>query len=754
MLLIAALFSACTGLRKLPQDAYLFTGAEIRYDSAQLLSDKQEANSNLTGLVKSTNTKLLWMRPFLAIHNLVKEPDKEKGLRYWMKYKLGEPPVLLSELNLQEINAAMVNRMVNLGHFDAKSAYQVKTYTKTAELVFDISPGRFYTLNSITFPQSDSVLPSKIRASSSETLIKNGATYHLQTLKDERSRIDKYLKNRGYFYFSPDYLLFNADSTIGNRSIDLDLILKPEIPKVSEIAYRLNRIYVFDDFSLDDYYPDTTIINNFYYVSSAHAYHPGTILDAVFLRPDSLYSRQSHYNTLSYLMGLGVYKFANARFSISDTLAGLMDVGLFLTPQKKMSLGAEISAAVKSNNYAGPGLNLNFKNRNTFRSAELLSVTLGGRFESQYGGNFGSETSYELTLDAKLTFPRFVPIRFKRNLSREYVPTTSINIGGGLFSRVRFYQFQSFNTTLAYSWQSSARISQSLQPFDISFTNLIESSPEFQDYLDKNPTIKRSFEEQLILGGGYNFNYSTMHIVARRTNFLINQGIELSGNLANVLMSALSGSKPDSENQQKIFDVPYSQYVRLRNEIRHFWQVGKDHRIGFRTIIGAAIPYGNSATIPYVKQFFVGGTNSVRAFRARTVGPGSYSPSDTLNGLYVDQSGDIKLEASLEYRFPMAGFLKGAVFADAGNIWLVNEDPQRPGAKFDSERFYKEFAVGAGFGLRVDITYVVVRLDFAFPLRKPDRPEGDRWIFNDVDLGSSQWRKENLIFNLAIGYPF
>lgn len=587
-----------------------------------------------------------------------------------------------------------------------------------------------------------------------KTLLKVGDPYNLSVLKDERNRIDKELKNKGYFYFSSDYLYYHADSALGNRRINLDLDVKPNIPLVSKTAFSFDKIFIFDDYSLENYHPDTTIIDHFYYVSNNHQFNPKTILDAVFIAPGNVYSRQDHYNTLSYLMGLGVYKFANARFVILDTLNGKMGAGIYLTPQQKMSVGAEFSAAVKTNNYVGPGLNLNLKNRNTFRGAELFSINLGGRFETQFSGDYKGETSYEVTLDGTLTFPRFVPFRFNRNLSREYVPKTAINLGGGLYSRVRYYNLQSFNLTLSYSWKSSPTITHTFKPADINFTKLLSSSDEFQKYLDENPTIKRSFEEQLIIGSGYTITYSNQSLKNKQNYFMVSQGLELSGNMANLITSGIHGTKPSPEGQHKILGVPYSQYVRLSNEIRYFWNLGRYDQIGIKTIAATAIPYGNSATIPYVKQFFVGGTNSVRAFRARTVGPGTYAPPDSVSNLYVDQSGDIKIEASLEYRFPIYGYFKGALFVDAGNIWLVNEDAQRPGGKFNFKTFTKELAVGSGLGLRADFTFVIIRFDMAFPLRKPYLPDGERWVVDKLQLGNPSWRKNNIVYNIAIGYPF
>ncbi len=753
-ILMVVLLSACTGLRKLGDDEHLFSGSKIEFDSVQFVTEPGPTRSELKGLVKpNPNIKFLWMRPFLSIHNMVKEPKKEKGFKYWLKYKLGKPPVKLADLNLSQINDAMVNRLENRGHFHALSDYEIIRKRKTAGVNFLEIPQKPYTIRSISFPEENTSLAKLIFSLRGETLIKTDNTYKLSDFEKERNRIDKLLKNRGYFYFSPNYLAFDADTTAGIRQIDAQLIIKPDTPLDARNAFRLGKITVFDDYSLQDYNPDTAMIGNYHYLSVNHYYKPRAILDAIFLEKDSLYSREMHYSTLSHLMGLGIYKYANARFIKADSISNILDVGILLTPHKKMSLGAEVSAQLKTNNYFGPGVKLSFKNRNTFRGAEMLSVNLGGRFETQYSGDNVGETNYEITLDGTLSIPRFVPFKFGEKTVRKYVPATNITVGGGLFTRVQLYELHSFYTSLGYHWRSSEKISQVLKPIDVSYTNLAKSSKEFEDYLDKNPTIRKSFDEQFILGGSYMFTYSNLHKRKNRTNIFYSGSLDVAGNMASLVTTTIEGFPPTSENQHKILGVPYSQYVRLRNEVRFFIKRNTRSNFGFRVIVANGMPYGNSSILPYVKQFYVGGTNSVRAFRARTVGPGSYNPPDSLSTVYIDQSGDIKLETSFEYRFTIIDFFKAALFVDVGNIWLASEDEQRPGSKFEWNKFYKEFAVGGGLGFRLDFSVVVVRFDFAYPLRKPYLPEGERWIFKKGE-SSADWHKNEMMLNIAIGYPF
>jgi outer membrane protein assembly factor BamA len=226
--------------------------------------------------------------------------------------------------------------------------------------------------------------------------------------------------------------------------------------------------------------------------------------------------------------------------------------------------------------------------------------------------------------------------------------------------------------------------------------------------------------------------------------------LDFSGNIAGLL----TGANSKAGDTIKVFGVPFSQFVKFENEFRHYYKFSKEAQIASRLIVGAAFAYGNSEEIPFIKQFFIGGTNSIRAFRARSIGPGSYhDPAINTNTFTEDQSGDLKLEFNTEYRAKLFGIVKGALFVDAGNIWLLTNNTDKVGAKF-SKDFLNEIAVGTGAGLRFDLSFLVLRTDFAFPIRKPYLPDGERWVLDQISFGSSSWRKENLIFNLAIGYPF
>jgi outer membrane protein assembly factor BamA len=228
--------------------------------------------------------------------------------------------------------------------------------------------------------------------------------------------------------------------------------------------------------------------------------------------------------------------------------------------------------------------------------------------------------------------------------------------------------------------------------------------------------------------------------------------VDFSGNLVNALQNAFDGQQETNNKNKNILGLPYAQYFKVNSDVRYFYKLSKKLTFASRLLAGVGVPYGNSSALPYKKQFFTGGTNSIRAFPARSIGPGTYVPEDTdANSLFFDQTGDIKLELNTELRFDIYGFLKGAFFIDAGNVWTVNEDVDRPGSQFNVATFYEQFAIGTGLGIRVDASFFVLRADWGIPLRNPSVTDNP-WVIDN--FGSSNWRRDNIILNIGIGYPF
>ncbi len=748
LLLGVIFFGSCTGTRKIPEGEFLYGGAEIKLRSDISRKKRKELNRDLENtLTPKPNGKLLWMRPGVSIHNTVKKPGKDKGIKHWWKYKIGKEPVLYDLENSEKVSAKLANTLFHKGFFQAKSEFEEYENGRVKYVNFIVETGVPHIVDTVVFPNDTTKLNALILKNKAGTLIEEGENYDLEKLKNERVRIAEDLKTNGYYFFEANDLYFRADSASTKNKVKLDLHLKPDIPKSALDPYRIDKIYVFDDYNIETKKNrDTTSIDDYYYLSTGHFIRPEIVLDEVFLEKGKYYNSEIHERTIRYLSALGNFRYVNIQYVNENDSAQTLDANIYLSPYKKYSISAELNAVTKTNNYAGPGIRLSFLNRNIFRGSEILSTNLNGRYDWQITNFDEGNTSLETSLETSLIIPRIVPFHQNKE-NKRYLGSSRATLGVGFYNRVKLYKFVTYSTSFKYSWAKQPRILHDLIPIDISLTNLLETSEEFEDYLDTNPSVRRSLEEQFIFGLSYNFTYNAM----KDKNFLYTGGIELAGNTLSMI-DRIGGDKPNSDDPSLILGVPYSQFVRLKNEVRKTFNVGKNTSIATRLIASAGFPYGNSSVLPYVRQFFAGGTNSIRAFRARSVGPGSYFPTDTASFFQVDQSGDIQLEANIEFRFPIVNYLKGALFLDAGNIWLINEDPFRPGGKFEWDSFYKQLAIGFGYGLRIDLDILVIRFDWAFPLYTPYIQEGSRW--NDIDFLSKQWRKDNIILNISIGYPF
>jgi outer membrane protein assembly factor BamA len=677
------------------------------------------------------------------------QPKKEKGIRHWIKNKIGKPPVLSRDVSPENISVLMKNRFFNLGYFNTDITFKKDALKKKFRILYGIIPGSRFRIDSVEYATGNSDLGKQILQAESSSKLSRGEPYMLQNLKSELDRIEYLVKDSGFYYFDSEFLIFRADTSNRDHQVDLRLNFKPNMPQLVYQKAYFNKIYILDDFSVEDYNPDTIEYRGFYYISNRHIFRPDIITDNIHMHPSYAYSRKMHLRTLNQLSDLGVYRFVNAEFE-EDSTSNLLNTYIYATPFKKSALTAELNGTIKTTNYVGPGARISWRHRNIFGGAEELFLNIIGNFEVQVGAD-SINTAYEAGVELGLDIPR--PLIFKRlRLNKESVPRTKILGGFNLYRRVELYTMNSFYTTFGYSWRKSVKVSHILNPIDYSFTKVTDQTDAFREYLENNPTVRKSFEEQFIIGSHYAFLYDNLQDLSQKGTAFFRGGIDLSGILTYFLFRSFSGRKPTNDDPYTIFGVPFSNYIMVSPEFRYYLKTGRQSVLATRALFGVGIPMGNSRVLPYVKQFFSGGTNSVRSFVARSIGPGSYlAPVENLG---IDQTGDIRLEFNLEYRFHFSKLFMGAAFVDAGNVWLRNADNERPGGEFQLNRFYKEFGIGTGFGFRFDLQVLVFRIDLAWPLYKPYFEEGERWVINDINFFSKDWRKANMIWNFAIGYPF
>lgn len=745
---------SCSGTSKIPKGDLLYVGHTIEIEKGKESKKiRKSIESELDGLIRpKPNKSFLGMRPALFFYNVYDTVKKEKGFKHWVKYKLGEEPVLMSEVDLEYNKKVIQNYVENKGFFNAESKADSTRTGKKAKANYQIKLNNQYKIKSIVYPKDSILLSMEINKLKEKSLLKIGKPYDLDQIKNERSRIDASLKERGFYYFNENYLLIQVDSTVANHEVDLILKIKSDIPEKAKNQYKINDIIVYPSFNLKRdtisskktdtiKYQDLTIIDN------KTVFKPLIFEKTLLFKKGDLYNRTTHNLSLNRLITLGTFKFVKNEFKENDSNKNQLDAYYYLTPLPKKSIQVETLAKTNSANYSGTELNINWSNRNTFKGAELLKISAFAGLEVQVSGQNNGFNVYRFGGEASLTWPRFIsPV--KMSSGSAYVPNTKALIGYEYQLRTQLYSLKTLNTSFGYIWKENERKEHDLNVVNIAYTSSNNVSDLYKSQIATNSSLQKVIDKQLILGTTYSYTYTNTMISNKKNNIYFKGGIDLSGNSTGLILGA-----NDSDNPKSILGVPFSQYTKAEVEFRHYYNFSKETKLASRIIIGAGIPYGNSKELPFIKQFFIGGTSSIRAFRARSIGPGTFNGNDTTNSFLPDQSGDLKLEMNAEFRGQIYDLVKGAVFVDAGNIWLLNENDEKPGAKFSS-KFLNQLAVGTGVGLRFDFNFLILRTDLAFPLRKPYLPQGQEWVIDDISFGNSTWRKDNLVFNLAIGYPF
>ncbi len=756
LIILCLVLYSCSNTRYIPQGSYLYTGAEIDIQSDSLSKSKRSVmQEELDQLVRPiANSSFLGFRPKLFFYNLAGNPSKTGKLRSWLRNKLGQAPVLYSQVNFETNTAILSNRLENQGYFNVQiQADTLVVGPKKRGVKYTVTPKNQYLINKVSYVKDSTALQELISQAGKYSRLRKSRPYDLDVIKEERVRFDNYVKNKGYYYFSPNDLLVQVDSSVGNHQVDLYVKIKQNTPKAALKAYTIDSIFVYTDYVLSDtnlqQEQDSSVLyNDLRIIDPKKTFKPKIFDQAIFFKEGQLYNRDQHNMSLNRLMNLGVFKFVKNSFEISDTLGHKLNAYYYLTPANPKAIRVELTGKTNSADYKGAELNVNWSNKNFFKGAEVFSVSAYAGADFQMSSENKGYDIYKAGIETSLTWPRLIsPWQFKNEST--YTPKTKATIGYEYLERSKLYALKSFKASWGYIYRSNPYIEHNFNPMEVLYVAPQHVSELYQESAVGNPSLEKVLDKQLIFGPTYSFTYTnTMHRFKQHTYYYRGM-VDLSGNITGLLM----GADYRKDRQKTIAGVPFSQYVKFDTELRHYWKLSRESQLVSRVRAGVGIAYGNSDGMPYSKQFFIGGTNSIRAFKARSLGPGSFNPYSLNTAFVPDQSGDMILEFNIEYRKKLFSIVNGALFVDMGNIWNLENISDRPGGKFSSD-FYKEIAIGAGAGLRFDITFLVLRLDLAFPLRIPYNLPGERWVIDKINFGDSKWRKDNLMFNLAIGYPF
>jgi outer membrane protein insertion porin family len=750
LLLAGTLFvlASCNVSKHIPTGDKLYGGAIVKVDSAMLSSEIKEEIAALPR--PKPNTNVLGVRYKLMFYDAVPDSTKKKGFFKRIFKNMTEPPVLFSKANPAFTVTRIRKRLFDFGYYHPNIRFDTVIKKEVAYWQYNVNPGLRYTIRSIALPEDSSEVTTIIREIANKSLLRVGDFLETETLNKERTRIDDTLKNRGYYFYFPEQILFQVD-TLHQGQADIVIRYRDDVPPRSMQQWKVGDISIYGNYSIQKdsiiQSQSGTRIKKFTIIDQTNKYNYGVYDRAILLEEGQIYQRQLHALSIERLMNLNTFKFVKFQFFPDSSKANQLHTKVYITPMKKNTLRLETSVNTKTGNFVGSEIGIKWRNVNLLKGAEILDFKISAGFDAQLGGKqVQSPNAYTFKTDLTFYLPRIIPY-FKVVTGRNsFIPRTGITFGSEYLQRPDLYTLRSLKASLDYTWKYRNTTEHTLRPIRIQSINPTNITPKFDSILDQDLALRASFEKQLIIGSQYIFQYNNTFMEKRLTYW----GRFSIGSYGN-LISAVSGNKADTPGSVKFLNVPVSQFVRIELEGRVYYQLTNRWTWVNRLILGSAIAYGNSLIAPYNELFFIGGSSSVRAFRIRTLGPGSYHTEQS--AFQANESGDIKIEANSEFRYNLSSKVKPAFFVDAGNIWFRREPPDKPGSKFTSA-FMKQMAVGAGLGLRLDFSVMLLRFDFSIPLRKPWFPEGDRWVLDEIDLGNKAWRKDNLILSVAIGYPF
>ena len=689
----------------------------------------------------------------LAIWYAIGDSKKESNFRSWLRSRLGEPPVLSTSVDVKANSTNLKAYLENKGYFKSQVSGVIETKGYKQKAIYLAKVSKPYIFDSIVWILDSSELSRSILdIKNKNRYVKQGEQFDMESIKAERNNVDLALKRRGFYFFSPDYIKVYVDTNNRKNSLNVFYTIKKETPENARFPQVINSVTIFPNYTLVLPPPDTakfglTEYDGFFIRDTVHNFKPKTLVRPMTYKAGDKYNLNEHNNTLNRYINMGQFKFVKSRYEpTTDSFAQKrMNVFYYLTPLKKKNFNSEIAAFTKSNSFNGGQINVNWKNRNLLKGAEQFNVKVYSAAETSSVDTLRANNNFRIGTELSLTVPRFVT-PFKIKESHYFLPITKFLLGYEWTRRQQLYTSNYVKLQYELSWKESLKKEHALTPLSITFNKATQLSPEYLTKIAQYPVLSYAILPELITSTSYNFAYNSNNSKGDNIVFF-NGNVDIAGNVVGLL------DKPESAFSKKIAGAYFAQYGKFEAELRYSRKLKTDVYLSNRLNIGIGIPYGNSSYLPFTRQFVIGGSNSLRGFVPRQLGPGRVLTTAGQQVSYPQIGGDYKLEAQTELRFPIIGTLNGAFFADAGNIWSKNSLIFGEDARL-TRQFAKDIAVDAGFGVRLDISVILLRLDIGVPLRKPWLPRGSEWVLRDISFGNSSWRKNNIVFNIGIGYPF
>lgn len=766
MLLIATLLlSSCAIKGYIPDDKSIVTSNHVVIDSSKTEFSRFDIIPFIS--LKPTHSFFGFM-PRVWLYYKTEDKTNKKFWR-WVNENLGNKPTYLSTISLDESEKQIITYLNNIGYFKSVVYSSYITKRKRTNVTYKITPSKPYKVQNKGYDIADSTIRKLIAEIFDDLPLKTGKTYNAYTLDDERDKITEYLRNNGYYYFSKDYIYYDIDTNFMQQRADITLRIENVYDSetntyIPHKQYNIRNVFINPNynsqeeqtvpdtteyvFSLTKKLPDFT----FHFVNTTNPkIRYKTFNQVIQIHPNEKYSLYRVSQTYRGLNNLKIYNKNYIEFTpleIEGDSINYLDCNINLHKGKLNYYNIQVEGTNSGGDLGILG-KVTFRNKNIFRGSEVFNINFKAGIQAQSvtsGSGDVNNTSIfntkELGIDVSILFPRFLSFFGLTNFVLEYQPRTSLTAGYNMQIR-SIYSRYILTAGFGYNWMQNQSIQHILTPINLNSVK-VNPSEEFKKLLDQetNQRIKDQYTNHLIFGLDYSFIFSNQNIRTLNDFFYIKIDFESSGNLLSLFNKTKLLKEVDDHHE--IFGISYSQYLKFSVDFRFYHYFGENHQIVLRQMVGLGIPYGNSYDMPFEKSFFAGGSNGMRGWHFRDLGPGGFSNPQNLD---IERIGDIQLEFNVEYRFPIYSFLKGAIFTDMGNIWISKESSTFVDGKFDFNTFYKQLAIDAGIGFRFDFSFFLVRVDVAAPIRDPEYPENERWRLKNLKL-------TNFIWNFGIGYPF
>lgn len=758
-ILFVLLTASCNATRNIPEDRHLLRSMKIVKDEGELsvrdLDDyvRQKPNKKIFGF---------W-RFHLGLYNAA-NPDKDNGFNNWLR-NIGEEPVIYDPVQTRISQEQLDKYLYNKGYSKGWVTDSVSYTESKADVTYYVHFGEpfrisaYHQQDSLLIP--DPVIRNLVAQDSMGSLLSPGMRFDLDELQAERLRLTQLLRNSGFYNFSREYIYFQADTLNDNRQVEVWLgiqDLESNDRLIPHSRYQIGSISIIPDYDASDYLrnpdhyfetADTLVFNGAQIVFNDRLpVKPELLHSCLYYNTGDLYKEEDVDLTIRALSSLRNFKQINVNFlpqesQFSDSLAPL-DCTILLSPLTRQSYEVAVEGTHSSGNIGVAG-NLIYKHRNLFRGAENFEVRIKGAVEFLADAVADFNRMVEFGVETRLDVPRSrIPFGSSQLIQRAK-PNSAFLLSYNYQQRPDFTRTVA-NAGFGYNWRSSSEVNHRLNLFDINYVNVTDISDRFLDVI-QGTYIENSFRSHMIPAFSYILTLSNQEVDKHKSFYFLRIRPEIAGNILTGANRVLEDIQP--EEGYLLFGTPYAQYARADFDFRYRWVMNPTNRFAFRVFAGAAYPYGNMDVLPFEKKYFSGGTNGIRAWQVRSLGPGTYVLPEEQKSFYPNQLGDMKIELNCEYRFDLFWLLEGAVFLDAGNIWALHPGDDRPGAQFAIDRFYREMAVGTGFGFRLDLNFFLARLDLGVKLKDPGIPDGPKWI---PLYRKYQW--SDFVWNFGIGYPF